>query len=227
MNKTVLVLIMVYAVASVMMVVAGETSEYPSPPANPAVPPLAADAKGRKYVGTKRCRMCHTQWYESWLKTPKADAFEALRPGAGVAVKKRAGLNLKTDYTTDSQCLRCHTVGYGKPGGYEVPATDDAKAQRLARSREGVGCESCHGPGSDFILVMSDILLQERPYRASEVLQKGRRIVDESVCLSCHNETATCMSGGTNGNKPYRFKVDLNDPMGFHQHFPLRYRTDE
>ena len=226
-NRIPFVFVAVYAVGWVIIALAGDGGDDPRPPAKQAAWPLAADAQGREYVGSKRCKMCHTKWYESWSETHKADAIELLRPGAGIAVKKRAGLDLKTDYTTDGQCLRCHTVGYGEPGGYEVPPANDGKAQRRARAREGVGCESCHGPGSDYTKVMSDILLKERPYRAGEVLRAGRRTVDESVCLACHNETAICMSGGTNGNEPYRFRVDMNNPLGFHQHFPLRFRVSE
>lgn len=183
----------------------------------------------REFVGNKRCRMCHTQWFESWRETSKANAFESLKPNVGASAKERAGLDVAKDYTTDSRCLRCHSVGFGEPGGYATPAADDKKAERHARLREGVGCEACHGPGSDYIQVMREILLEERPYRRSELVAKGRRVVGKAVCLSCHNDSAPCMKHGKDeGRAPsYEFTVDLDNPAGFHKRFELEYRVSE
>ncbi|MEE9295812.1 MAG: cytochrome c family protein [Phycisphaerae bacterium] len=198
-------------------------------PSNDSVPSTAAAFEQRseyEYVGTKRCRMCHTAWYKSWLRSSKSRAFEALKPGVGVMVKRKAGLDVSVDYTTDPRCLRCHTVGFGKPGGYSVPDLADGRALRRAAVREGVGCESCHGPGSGFVVVMQEIILTQRAYRREEVLAAGRRIVTREVCLSCHNSRAICMipqEGQGDSHQVYEFKVDLSDTRGFHEHFPLKY----
>lgn len=37
-------------------------------------------------------------------------------------------------------CYACHTIGYGKPGGF----TSAEKTPEL----KNAGCEACHGPGS-------------------------------------------------------------------------------
>jgi hypothetical protein len=53
--------------------------------------------------------------------------------------KKAAGLDPAKDYTKDQECLPCHTVGYGKPGGYVDPKktpTISASAAKTAMGRE-------------------------------------------------------------------------------------------
>ena len=78
--------------------------------------------------------------------------------------KRKVGLDPQRDYTSEAACLTCHTVGFGQPGGYRIPPPNDKKANRFAATREGVGCEACHGPGGGFTQVMGDIYLKERPF---------------------------------------------------------------
>lgn len=183
---------------------------------------------GHEYVGTKQCRMCHTQQYDSWLASPKAHAWEALQPGVEVEAKARAGLDANTDYRTDPRCLRCHSIGFGRPGGYAVPDPGDDRSQRHAEQREGVGCEACHGPGSGFVKVMKEITREERRYDPAELHAAGRHRVTREVCMSCHNTQAICMVGETatpqNQREAPWAQVDVTDRHGFHEQFPLRYR---
>ena len=81
-----------------------------------------------KYVGAARCSQCHSTLKNNWAGTLHAQALATLEAiGQG----------------TNAQCLPCHTVGYGQPGGFVDHATTDALA--------GVGCENCHGPGSRIV----------------------------------------------------------------------------
>lgn len=182
------------------------------------------------FVGMKKCRMCHTDQYDSLRGTAKANAWDALKPGYGVEVKKRAGLDGERDYTTDERCLRCHSVGYGLPGGYVIPDPTDPQSARHARAREGVACESCHGPGSGFIQVMQDIIRNDRRYRVEEVWATGRRTVTEAICRTCHNESAICMHlvdrQGRQTGFAKRIKIDVGDRRGYHARFPLRHREE-
>ena len=182
------------------------------------------------FVGMKKCRMCHTNQYDSLRATAKADAWDALKPGYGVEVKTRAGLDGKHDYTTDERCLRCHSVGFGQPGGYVIPDPTDPQSARYAKAREGVACESCHGPGSGFIQVMRDIIHNDRTYRVEEVLAAGRRVVTEATCRSCHNESAICMHlidrPGRRTGFSHMIKIDIDDRRGYHAKFPLRHREE-
>ncbi len=84
------------------------------------------EAAKAEYVGAEQnCRMCHSDMYNGWAKTPHANAFKLLE-NVGKA--------------TDPACLPCHTTGYGE-GGYK----DEATTPNL----KGVQCEMCHGPGSE------------------------------------------------------------------------------
>lgn len=85
-------------------------------------------------VGGLACGQCHSSyndgpapwdtWYDYWVETPHARAFQALT-------------NQNAAYATNTSCLPCHTVGYGYPGGYTVGNV----------ALQGVQCENCHGPG--------------------------------------------------------------------------------
>lgn len=107
-------------------------------------------APEREYIGAGRCRMCHPDQFKSWEKTPHARAFSWLEVSADDA---------------QTECLACHTTGYGKPTGYD-PADEDSKF-------ENVQCEACHGPGS------------------LHMEQRGKGPIDRdppaTVCTDCHS----------------------------------------
>jgi hypothetical protein len=75
-----------------------------------------------------------------------------------------------------AECLQCHVTGYGEPANHFVTARADS---------EGVGCESCHGPGSAYWpkLKMSEI----RAHKAAPE-KYGLTIPTKEVCAKCHNE---------------------------------------
>ena len=147
------------------MVVVGQDSKPASAPPPAAAPVPVEGEQGREvvheYVGSKKCRMCHGQWHKSWQQSAKGQSFEVLKSGARAAHKRKVGLDPQREYTSEPACLTCHTVGFGKPGGYRIPPPNDGKAKRFAATREGVGCEACHGPGGGYTQVMSDVYLKE------------------------------------------------------------------
>jgi len=180
------------------------------------------------YVGNKRCGMCHFKWKASWQESAKADSWKSLKPGRKPLVKERAGLERSTDYTTHGRCLTCHAVGYGKPGGYEIPDPQDRRSVRRAEARQGAGCESCHGPGSGYAGLMSEILEENRTYHPREVRRAGRSRVTLDVCTRCHNHSAVCQTGvDEEHRRPYDPTVSLDDHDGYHEHFRLPRRRRE
>jgi hypothetical protein len=99
------------------------------------------------YVGLSRCGECHQPFLESWKKTRHADAFLSLS---------------QTGRERDPECLSCHTVGFGREGGFlNIEATPD-----LAN----VQCEACHGPGREHLQDYS----------------KPMTPVTKAICMKCH-----------------------------------------
>lgn len=197
----------------------------------PEEPVLTAASVGKQpyeYLGTKRCRMCHVQQYWSWKKSPKGQSFDALKPGVNPKIKTLAGLDVTRDYTTDERCLPCHCVGYQEPGGYMIPDPQNGESVSRAASRQGAGCEACHGPGSGFVTIMQDIYRTDRTYRPEELHAAGRKPVEPEVCLKCHNDNAICIvvSGEFVADEQRMlFQSYILNRRGFHAKFPLEHRA--
>ncbi|MEM7393393.1 MAG: multiheme c-type cytochrome [Verrucomicrobiota bacterium] len=77
------------------------------------------------YVGSDACMGCHPTAFNTWKTSHHAKAFETL---------------IEANADADPDCIRCHTVGFGRPDGY--------RREFAAKKLVDVGCESCHGPGS-------------------------------------------------------------------------------
>jgi peroxiredoxin len=99
------------------------------------------------YSGNEFCAVCHDRENASYELTRHSWAFDTLvRHGA----------------ERDAECVGCHVVGFGQPGGYRIgTATPDL---------EDVGCESCHGRGG--------------PHLSPGFVSGGAYA---SACLACHD----------------------------------------
>lgn len=137
-----------------------------------------AQGKKLQYIGTKKCKMCHNskksgEAYKIWSASKHAKAYETLASEESKAIAKKMGIE---DPQKSDKCLSCHVTGYGKA------------AEMFAKTftmEEGVGCESCHGPGSKYksMKVMKNIHAGKEK-RADY----GLVIPTEEQCKSCHNE---------------------------------------
>jgi hypothetical protein len=110
-----------------------------------------------KFVGSESCKSCHAQQHQIWSESAHAKAFETLR---AQHVEK------------NTDCVRCHSTGFGEEGGY--PDGGPALA--------GVGCESCHGPGGNHVT--------EGARRQGTILaltDKCDSCVILQICGSCHD----------------------------------------
>jgi len=84
--------------------------------------------EGLKYVGSKSCKACHNYEYNKWSVKPHAKAYQTL-------------VNVGSQF--DPECVVCHVIGMEYDGGFiSEKKTPDLK---------NVGCENCHGPGSEHI----------------------------------------------------------------------------
>ena len=74
------------------------------------------------YAGEEQCKTCHVAEHKKWFDSQHAIAYEELE-----------GVNK----AFDPACIVCHTVGFGKPGGF----VDMSLTPHLLN----VQCENCHG----------------------------------------------------------------------------------
>lgn len=165
------------------------------------------------YIGTKKCKKCHIKQYKGWTKTKMANAYDLLKPGVRADRKKLAGLDPEKDYTTDAECLPCHTTGYGKKGGF----TSVEESPQLL----GVSCEMCHGAGSEYIKTqyMSN---KNKSYKRAEVVKVGlvSPVTGETCTSLCHNEKSPFFKLA----EPFVF--EKRKDQGTHDHFPLKYEHE-
>lgn len=164
------------------------------------------------YVGSKSCKKCHSSvQHKTWAKTEMGQAFETLKPGNAKEAKAKHNLDPDKDYTQDTTCLKCHTTGYGLPGGYSIPDPKDKKAVRTAAKREDVGCESCHGPGSEYNKLFKEIMQTQRKYKIEELYAVGLQKITKDTCTACHNEESPTIDA----DAPFDFETmkdkDLHD----------------
>lgn len=159
------------------------------------------------YIGAGKCKPCHFKQYKAWDTTKMSKVFELLSPGVRAEEKKKAGLDPNKDYTDDPKCLKCHTTGYGKPGGF--------KNLEETPKMVGVQCEMCHGPGSKY----SDIKRKNKEYKKEEVLAAG--IISPptiKTCQQCHNTESPFVGDD------YVFDFEKRKKEGTHEHFELKYK---
>lgn len=102
---------------------------------------------GLRYTGSESCKPCHDYEYEKWSNKGHAHAYATL---------ERVG----SQY--DPECVVCHVVGMKYEGGF----ISEQKTGHL----KDVGCENCHGPGSEHI-------------RTAGAIKLGEPKMD---CLDCH-----------------------------------------
>ncbi|MCP4266254.1 MAG: hypothetical protein GY777_11885 [Candidatus Brocadiaceae bacterium] len=99
------------------------------------------------FMGNKDCSACHNKIFKHWEETSHASAYETL---------------VKSGHEYDPECLECHTIGLNYITGFET--IDETPGLK------GVGCESCHGPGSD--------------HKETQSKDYGKTNIDQ--CIVCH-----------------------------------------
>ncbi|RMG00828.1 MAG: hypothetical protein D6741_06155, partial [Planctomycetota bacterium] len=130
-------------------------------------------AKHPVFVGVKVCMECHdgrqiAGQCSTWMLSKHAQAYAVLSKPESLEIAKRSGI---VEPPTESPvCLGCHATGADAE-----PWERDPTFSIL----DGVQCEKCHGPGSEYIdpEIMMD---RERAVAAGLVL--GSR----EYCHNCH-----------------------------------------
>jgi len=166
----------VFDVQKGLQKIAHPAPDKPMMPAPAPAPAKAQKRKGPKYVGSTTCRNCHRgagsgyQW-SLWRRSAHARAWAALgTPDAWKRAEKRLGPG--KDPQRSPECLKCHS-----------PAAT-APAEALMDSfyaDEGVGCEACHGRGSEY---MAEAIMRDpQAARAS-----GLKMPGLAACQQCHQK---------------------------------------
>lgn len=162
---------------------------------------LAAPA----YVGVDGCK-CHKSEISDWERSKHGKTFKLLLPGKRKSAKKKAGLDPEKDYSTDVKCLKCHTTGYGN-GGFQ----DRASTPGLT----GVGCEMCHGAGSEYRGIHKNKGLD---FKKAEVKAAGQLYgsIDPAVCNVCHDHEDNPFKPSIDKKYKLDIKVGLKNAKAFH-----------
>lgn len=140
---------------------------------------LSQDKKVFKYGGVATCKACHMTkksgaQYKIWKAGPHAKALETLKTPEAKAVGKEMGV---ADPSTSPKCLKCHVTAY---------TVDAALKGPKLKMAEGIGCESCHGPGSVYKKKKIIAAIYAGELKAADYgLTKP---VTKKVCVTCHNE---------------------------------------
>jgi hypothetical protein len=190
-------------------------------PRAPHVNQLAAqDAVGLKatFVGSNACNECHPAAF-----TIHANTDHGKKATKTLEVEKFPSLR-----NHDPECMKCHVTGLKHPGGFGDPIPfenlakwtpqfkADPKAVNFAKHNKemrNVGCESCHGPGSEHVAKPGNKELRKlmNPYRPTDRERQLEGIVAKNpmdiqaknehqplfqarmqalsrFCTSCHDE---------------------------------------
>jgi hypothetical protein len=114
-------------------------------------------AQKASYIGTKKCKVCHSKdgSYDVWAKSKHATGFKTLQNEESKKISKGKAAD------QNAACLSCHTLP--------------------ANKEEGVGCEVCHGPGSNHIKAFKNKTIS----KSAEILIPKN---DSKMCENCHNK---------------------------------------
>jgi YVTN family beta-propeller protein len=106
--------------------------------------------------------------FSKWRMSRHALAYAFLGTPAGYEIAKEMGV--KGDPQRSPECLKCHTTGHNNSGGGFLETFSIT---------EGVGCEACHGAGSEY--APEAIMRDPRAAKLAGLLE-----VTPQTCLGCH-----------------------------------------
>jgi len=131
------------------------------------IPATGWKQQNATYVGRAACRDCHANIADQYAEQPMG----TMPPGHA-----------------DNNCGSCHaTTGFGQPTGGQL----DGSTPLL----DGIGCESCHGPGSLHIAAAS---IADREATIT-------RVPPDKTCTDCHGDRKSTPDGYRPGalDEPY------------------------
>ncbi len=159
-------------------------------PRSPHFNQVPANGVGLKatFVGSKACQECHDHAFKIWAESAHAKATNTLED-----LKHPSGRQY------DPECMKCHTTGFEHPGGYHYPIANLAawkpgppanvnpvQLEQHNTLMRGVGCESCHGPGSEHVNKPANKMIRDamNPFRK---LPQEKMVLLNRFCIQCHD----------------------------------------
>ncbi len=130
-----------------------------------------------QYIGVKKCAgTCHKgdakgNQLEIWQSSKHSQAWKTLETEEANELAKKKGF--ETPAAETPECIKCHVLGK------DIVETE---FEDTFDKTQGVQCESCHGPGSEYkkLSIMKD---------RDKSIENGLIVHDEkeAFCTQCHN----------------------------------------
>jgi YVTN family beta-propeller protein len=135
----------------------------------------APPIKGPKFVGVEACAECHDRpsmgyQFSRWRMTAHARAYGVLATAAASAIAAKEGIAAEPQ--SSHACLKCHATAFSLVPGASLPTFSPT---------EGVGCERCHGAGSEYA---PQAIMLDKPAAGAA----GLKAVTKNLCLECHDK---------------------------------------
>jgi hypothetical protein len=171
MKNIVLIIIPIFIVSVIIFTASEKSSSQTTP----------------KYVGATSCAsVCHkgeskgTQ-YEIWQSSKHSQAMKTLQTPFADSLAKSRDSSSTTAAADRPECIKCHVLG---------KELVEAELESTFDKSDGVQCETCHGPGSEYkkLSIMKDVNL---------ATQNGLIIHKEGelFCIQCHNQESPTFKG--------------------------------
>lgn len=125
------------------------------------------------YIGVDKCKICHKaeakgNQYGKWLESKHSKAYQSLALPKAREIGENAGI---ANPSESDKCMSCHS-----PYGKKAPAL----------KADGVGCEACHGPGSDYKAM--NIMKDRNLAKNNGLIIYENEGTIKALCLKCHKK---------------------------------------
>jgi hypothetical protein len=125
------------------------------------------------YVGVKVCASCHQgkgmgHQFSKWLTSKHAGAYAVLAEPESKKIAELSGIPQEPQES--AMCLGCHATG---------AHVEQWEKDETFFTEDGVQCEKCHGPGSEY---MDAAIMSNR----QEAEKAGLMMPTITDCLGCH-----------------------------------------
>lgn len=125
------------------------------------------------FIGVRGCSECHVgeamgHQFSKWRLSAHARAYASLAKPEAVAIAELSGIREKPQEA--KMCLGCHAT---------AAETEDWERLEGFHLEDGLQCEACHGPGSEY--AVREIMMNRE-----EAMARGLRMIDKESCMVCH-----------------------------------------